>query len=86
MVESMITFEEEDQGYFEVKVRGPLENGVQCFALLNIIMDAIDCTTDAVAPGILLEKHWLSSTQLQDYDEVMILWGCIDVGKVGLEI
>ena len=68
--ESIITFEEEDQGYIEVKIRGPREHRVQCFALLCVIINTIDSTIDNIAPGMLLEKHWLSPSQLQDYDKV----------------
>ncbi|XP_063990797.1 death-associated protein kinase 1-like isoform X2 [Diachasmimorpha longicaudata] len=72
--ESIITLEEEDQGYMELQVRGPKGSGSQCFALLGVIFDAIDATTDMVAPALLLEKHWLSPSQLRDYDEVLHTW------------
>ncbi|XP_034940633.1 death-associated protein kinase 1-like isoform X2 [Chelonus insularis] len=69
--ESIITLEEEDQGYIEIRVRGPRGSGSQCFALLGVIFDALDCTIDIVAPALLLERHWLSPSQLRDYDEVL---------------
>lgn len=68
--ESIITFEEEDQSCIEIRVRGPRGTSAQCFALLSIIFDAIDTTMELVAPGMLLEKHWLSPSQLREYDEV----------------
>lgn len=54
----------------EIQVRGPHSSSAQCFALLNIILDAIDTTIELVAPGMLLERHWLSPSQLREYDEV----------------
>lgn len=54
----------------EIQVRGPRGTSAQCFALLSVILDAIDTTIELVAPGMLLERHWLSPSQLQEYDEV----------------
>ena len=70
----MITLEEEDQGYIEIKVRGPRGSGAQCFALLGVIFDAVDATIEIVAPALLLERHWLSPSQLRDYDEIVHSW------------
>ncbi|XP_051174967.1 death-associated protein kinase 1-like isoform X1 [Leptopilina boulardi] len=72
--ESMITLEEEDQGYIEVRVRGPRGSGAKCFSLINIIIDAIESSLETVAPGMILERHWLSPSQLRDYDEVIHSW------------
>ncbi|XP_008543505.1 death-associated protein kinase 1 [Microplitis demolitor] len=72
--ESIITLEEEDQGYIEIKVRGPPGSGSQCFALLGVIFDTIDATINIVAPALLLERHWLSPSQLRNYDEVIHSW------------
>lgn len=72
--ESIITLEEEDQGYIEIRIRGPKGTGGQCFELLGVIFDAIDTTIDQVAPALLLEKHWLSPSQLADYDDVIHSW------------
>ncbi|XP_012282069.1 death-associated protein kinase 1 isoform X2 [Orussus abietinus] len=72
--ESLVTFEEEEQGYIEVRVRGPRGTGAQCSALLGVVLDAIDCSVENVAPGMLLERHWLSPSQLRDYDEVIHSW------------
>ncbi|XP_033224870.1 death-associated protein kinase 1-like isoform X3 [Belonocnema kinseyi] len=72
--ESMITLEEEDQGYIEVRVRGPRGSGTQCFSLISIITDAVDSCIETVAPGMILERHWLSPSQLRDYDEVIHSW------------
>ncbi|XP_043277827.1 death-associated protein kinase 1-like isoform X2 [Venturia canescens] len=72
--ESIITFEDEDQGYVEIKVRGPRGSGAQCFALLGVILDAVDTTVEIIAPALLLERHWLSPSQLRDYDEVVHSW------------
>ncbi|XP_012252657.2 death-associated protein kinase 1-like isoform X2 [Athalia rosae] len=72
--ESIVTLEEEDQGYIEVKVRGPRGTGSQCAAIFNVILDALDTSVEIVAPGMLLEKHWLSPSQLRDYDEMIHSW------------
>ncbi|KAK0181199.1 hypothetical protein PV327_003502 [Microctonus hyperodae] len=72
--ESIITLEEDDQGYIEIRVRGPRGASSQCFALLSVIFDAIDTTVEIVAPALLLERHWLSPSQLRDYDEVLHTW------------
>ncbi|XP_076663899.1 death-associated protein kinase 1 isoform X2 [Andrena cerasifolii] len=72
--ESIITFEEEDQSCIEIRVRGPRGTSAQCFALFSIIFDAIDTTIELVAPGMLLERHWMSPSQLREYDEVVHSW------------
>ena len=68
--ESIITFEEEEQSCIEIRVRGPRGTSAQCFALFSIILDAIETTIELVAPGMLLERYWLSPSQLREYDEV----------------
>ncbi|KOC66153.1 Death-associated protein kinase 3 [Habropoda laboriosa] len=72
--ESIITFEEEEQSCMEIRVRGPRGTSAQCFALFSIILDAIETTIELVAPGMLLERHWLSPSQLREYDEVIHSW------------
>ncbi|XP_072746459.1 death-associated protein kinase 1 isoform X2 [Anoplolepis gracilipes] len=72
--ESIITFEEEEHSCVEIQVRGPRGSSAQCFALLSVILDAIDITIELVAPGMLLERHWLSPSQLREYDEVIHSW------------
>lgn len=54
----------------EIQVRGPRGTSAQCFALLSVILDTMDATIELVAPGMLLERHWLSPSQLREYDEV----------------
>ncbi|KAL7299559.1 hypothetical protein TKK_0007637 [Trichogramma kaykai] len=72
--ECIVTLEEEEQGCIQVWVRGPRGTGAQCFNLLGIILDAVDSALDIVAPGMLLERHWQSPSQLRDYDEVIHSW------------
>ncbi|EFN74687.1 Death-associated protein kinase 1 [Camponotus floridanus] len=72
--ESIITFEEEEHSCVEIQVRGPRSSSAQCFALLSVILDAMDTTIELVAPGMLLERHWLSPSQLREYDEVIHSW------------
>ncbi|XP_067213984.1 death-associated protein kinase 1 isoform X5 [Linepithema humile] len=72
--ESIITFEEEEHSCVEIQVRGPRASSAQCFALLSVILDAMDTTIELVAPGMLLERHWLSPSQLREYDEVIHSW------------
>lgn len=76
--ESIITFEEEEQSCIEIRVRGPRGTNAQCFALFSIILDAIETTIELVAPGMLLERYWLSPSQLREYDEV----GCLIMNKL----
>ncbi|XP_043793521.1 death-associated protein kinase 1-like isoform X1 [Apis laboriosa] len=72
--ESIITFEEEEQSCIEIRVRGPRGTSAQCFALFSIILDAIETTIELVAPGMLLERYWLSPSQLREYDEIIYSW------------
>ncbi|XP_025989803.1 death-associated protein kinase 1 isoform X4 [Solenopsis invicta] len=72
--ESIITFEEEVHSCVEIQVRGPRGSSAQCFALLSVILDAMDTTIELVAPGMLLERHWLSPSQLREYDEGVHSW------------
>lgn len=72
--ESIVSLEEEDQGCIELRVRGPRGTSSQCAGLFNVILDALDTSIEIVAPGMLLEKHWLSPSQLRDYDEVIHSW------------
>lgn len=72
--ESIITFEEEEHSCVEIQVRGPRGSSAQCFALLSVILDAMDTTIELVAPGMLLERHWLSPSQLREYDEIIHSW------------
>ncbi|XP_011331017.1 death-associated protein kinase 1 isoform X3 [Ooceraea biroi] len=72
--ESIITFEEEEHSCVEIQVRGPRGSSAQCFALFSVILDAMDTTIELVAPGMLLERHWLSPSQLREYDEVIHSW------------
>ncbi|XP_015171341.1 PREDICTED: death-associated protein kinase 1-like isoform X4 [Polistes dominula] len=72
--ESIVTFEEEEQSCIEIRVRGPCGSSAQCFGLLSVILDAVNATLDLVAPGMLLEKHWLSPSQLQGYSDVIHSW------------
>ncbi|CAB0034503.1 unnamed protein product [Trichogramma brassicae] len=67
--ECIVTLEEEEQGCIQVWVRGPRGTGAQCFNLLGIVLDAVDSALDIVAPGMLLERHCQSPSQLRDYDE-----------------
>ncbi|XP_043495190.1 death-associated protein kinase 1-like isoform X3 [Polistes fuscatus] len=72
--ESIVTFEEEEQSCIEIRVRGPCGSSAQCFGLFSVILDAVNATVDLVAPGMLLEKHWLSPSQLQEYSDVIHSW------------
>ncbi|XP_014603948.1 PREDICTED: death-associated protein kinase 1-like isoform X4 [Polistes canadensis] len=72
--ESIVTFEEEEQSCIEIRVRGPCGSSAQCFGLFSVILDAVNATLDLVAPGMLLEKHWLSPSQLQGYSDVIHSW------------
>ncbi|KAG7203548.1 hypothetical protein KM043_013598 [Ampulex compressa] len=72
--ESIITFEDGEQSCVEIRIRGPRGTSAQCFALFSVILDAMEATVELVAPGMLLERHWLSPSQLREYDEEIHSW------------
>lgn len=77
--ECIVTLEEEEQGCIQIWIRGPRGTGSQCFSLLSIIVDAVDAAIEVVAPGMLLERHWQSPSQLRDYDEVNSLFRILNI-------
>lgn len=49
----------------EVQVRGPADTATSCFYFLEDIVNLVEQTASEVAPGIGLERHFLSPKHLQ---------------------
>ncbi|KAJ8953553.1 hypothetical protein NQ318_002973 [Aromia moschata] len=66
-LESMISLGEDDAGaqYVEIKIRGPKEASKSCFHFLEQITLTIIQSIYQVCPGLLVEKHILSSGELK---------------------
>ncbi|CAH0563355.1 unnamed protein product [Brassicogethes aeneus] len=62
-LESLITLEEDE--YIEIKVRGPNDTSVQCFYFLDNILKTIEQALYKVCPGLMIEKHVISSQDLK---------------------
>ncbi|KJH45298.1 death domain protein [Dictyocaulus viviparus] len=53
--------------YFKVQVRGPAERATSCFYFLEDVVNLVEQTASEVAPGIGLERHFLSPKSLQEH-------------------
>ncbi|KAJ1350942.1 Death-associated protein kinase 1 [Parelaphostrongylus tenuis] len=51
----------------EVQVRGPSERATSCFYFLEDVVNLVEQTASEVAPGIGLERHFLSPKCLQEH-------------------
>uniref|UniRef100_A0A7I4Y1A2 Non-specific serine/threonine protein kinase n=1 Tax=Haemonchus contortus TaxID=6289 RepID=A0A7I4Y1A2_HAECO len=51
----------------EVQVRGPAERATSCFYFLEDVVNLVEQTASEVAPGIGLERHFLSPKALQEH-------------------
>ncbi|ETN85522.1 death domain protein [Necator americanus] len=51
----------------EVQVRGPAERATSCFYFLEDVVNLVEQTASEVAPGIGLERHFLSPKCLQEH-------------------
>ncbi len=49
----------------EVQVRGPADLATSCFYFLEDIANLVEQTAAEVAPGIALERHFISPKHLQ---------------------
>lgn len=49
----------------EIQVRGPCEISTSCFYFLEDIINLVEQTAQEVAPGISLERHFLSTKHLK---------------------
>uniref|UniRef100_A0A0N5A9F4 Non-specific serine/threonine protein kinase n=1 Tax=Syphacia muris TaxID=451379 RepID=A0A0N5A9F4_9BILA len=52
----------------EVQVRGPCELATSCFYFLEDITNLVEQTAQEVAPGISLERHFLSPKHLREHN------------------
>uniref|UniRef100_A0A914VAK0 Uncharacterized protein n=1 Tax=Plectus sambesii TaxID=2011161 RepID=A0A914VAK0_9BILA len=52
----------------EVQVRGPAELATSCFYFMEDITNLVEQTASEVAPGISLERHFLSPADLTEHD------------------
>ncbi|BES87718.1 Death-associated protein kinase [Nesidiocoris tenuis] len=69
-IESIITFETDcDNGEesIDVKVRGPPDSGKSCFIFLEELLGIVDMVLLDVVPGLLVEKHLMSSYDLRTH-------------------
>ncbi|CAD6186231.1 unnamed protein product [Caenorhabditis auriculariae] len=53
----------------EIKVRGPSDRATSCFYFMEDLINLVEQTACEVAPGIALERHFLSPKQLRDHVE-----------------
>ena len=51
----------------EIQVRGPSELSASCVYFLEDIANLVEQTANEVAPGISLERHFLSPKHLQEH-------------------
>jgi hypothetical protein len=51
----------------EVQVRGPAERAASCFYFLEDLANLVEQTSMEVAPGIPLERHFLSAKHLREH-------------------
>jgi hypothetical protein len=51
----------------EIQVRGPAERAASCFYFLEDLANLVEQTAMEVAPGIPLERHFLSARHLRDH-------------------
>ncbi|KRZ49734.1 Death-associated protein kinase dapk-1, partial [Trichinella nativa] len=59
-----------DQG-IELRVRGPREFDVECFCFFDDLISLIEQTVAEAAPGLLLERHFLSARDLAQHNSVI---------------
>lgn len=68
-LESLITLSEDnDIQYIEIKLRGPRETSQYCFYFFEQIIETVTLAIYKVCPGLLIERHILSSQQLRVHD------------------
>ncbi|XP_076061664.1 death-associated protein kinase 1-like isoform X2 [Oratosquilla oratoria] len=72
-LEALITLEEEGEA-IEVKVRGPPQSGAVLFFFMEDLLAIIDQVLVEMCPGLVLEKHILSSSQLSNHSPTVFAW------------
>ncbi|XP_044740300.1 death-associated protein kinase 1-like isoform X2 [Chrysoperla carnea] len=79
LLECMITLEDDDISnsspeYIEVKVRGPSESARECFIFIDEIIAIINNTLMIICPGLIIERHVLSTDQLKSHSTEIHCW------------
>ncbi|KRZ10522.1 Death-associated protein kinase dapk-1, partial [Trichinella zimbabwensis] len=69
-IEAVVMSFGKDQG-IELRVRGPRELDVECFYLFDDLISLIEQTVIEAAPGLLLERHFLSARDLAQHNAVV---------------
>ncbi|KRZ11850.1 Death-associated protein kinase dapk-1, partial [Trichinella pseudospiralis] len=69
-IEALVLSFGKDQG-IELRVRGPRELDVECFYLFDDLISLIEQTVVEAAPGLLLERHFLSARDLAQHNSVV---------------
>ncbi|XP_003374166.1 putative protein kinase domain protein, partial [Trichinella spiralis] len=69
-IEAVVVNFGKDQG-IELRVRGPREFDVECFCFFDDLISLIEQTVAEAAPGLLLERHFLSARDLAQHNSVI---------------
>ncbi|XP_045116659.1 death-associated protein kinase 1-like isoform X4 [Portunus trituberculatus] len=77
-LEALLTVEEGGEA-IELKVRGPPESGPVAFFFMEDLLAMIDQVLVEMCPGLVLEKHVLSSEQLAAHAATVYAWPPADI-------
>lgn len=77
-LEALLTVEEGGEA-IELKVRGPPESGPVAFFFMEDLLAMIDQVLVEMCPGLVLEKHVLSSEQLAAHASTVYAWPPADI-------
>lgn len=71
-LESLITLDENKNvsQFIEIKIRGPNNSAQFCFNFLEQVEQTVCQALFKICPGLLIEKHFLSSTDLKNHSEI----------------
>ncbi|KAI4457163.1 ankyrin repeats (3 copies) [Holotrichia oblita] len=86
-LETLITLNESNDGgeYVEIKIRGPRLTSQYCFYFFHQVQNIITTAINRICPGLLIERHILSSHQLRvhhlepySYDPQIVMSAMLD--------
>ncbi|KAK9739260.1 Ankyrin repeats (3 copies) [Popillia japonica] len=86
-LETLITLNEGNDGseYIEIKIRGPRLASRYCFYFFHEVQNVITTAINRICPGLLIERHILSSHQLRvhhldpySYDPQIVMSAMLD--------
>ncbi|KAB7507730.1 Death-associated protein kinase dapk-1, partial [Armadillidium nasatum] len=77
-LEALITLEEDGEAV-EVKVRGPPKASSVVFFFMEDLLAMVDQVMVEMCPGLVLEKHIMSSEQLKEHTNPIYAWSPADV-------